>query len=326
MTLSLNYIDTLKKGKNLLAFSAGIDSVALFFLLLENNIKFDIAIVNYGIRKESIQEEEYAKYLAKKYNLKVYIAHSIKFENNFEKNARDFRYKFFEDIIEKEKYDNLLTAHQLNDQLEWLLMRLSKGAGVVELLGLKGISKKQNYTLIRPILEHSKDELLDYLKEKKYKYFIDSSNSDEKYERNYFRKHFSNKLIEKYKKGIKKSFEYLNRDKKLLIEGYREIYNHNELYIIKLENQSAKTRVIDIYLKKLGYLLSASQRAELQKEKSIVFGGKWAVEIVKDIIFIAPYLKVTMPKKHKEKYRIHKIPPKVRGYYYKYNINFFLKD
>jgi tRNA(Ile)-lysidine synthase len=244
--LSLNYIDTLRKGKNLLAFSAGVDSVALFFLLLENNIKFDIAIVNYGIRKESIQEEEYAKYLSKKYNLKIYIAHSIKFENNFEKNARDFRYNFFEEIIEREKYDNLLTAHQLNDRLEWLLMRLSKGAGVVELLGLEGISKKQNYTLIRPILEHSKDELLYYLKENNYKYFIDSSNSDEKYERNYFRKHFSNQLIKKYKKGISKSFEYLNKDKELLIKGYKQIYNYNELYIIRIENSSIKIRVIDI--------------------------------------------------------------------------------
>ena len=40
----------IKNQKNLLAFSAGVDSTALFFLLLEQNIPFDIAIVNYNIR------------------------------------------------------------------------------------------------------------------------------------------------------------------------------------------------------------------------------------------------------------------------------------
>ena len=126
----------LKGKKNLLAFSAGVDSSALFFILLAQNIKFDIAIVDYGIRKQSKEEVLHAQTLAKKYKL---FCHSIKapaFDTHFEKQARDFRYEFFESLIRIEGYDTLLTAHQLNDQLEWLLMRLTKGAGLCELLGL----------------------------------------------------------------------------------------------------------------------------------------------------------------------------------------------
>ncbi|NLN13488.1 MAG: tRNA lysidine(34) synthetase TilS, partial [Arcobacter skirrowii] len=41
----------IKSSKNLLAFSAGVDSTALFFLLLNSNIPFDIAIVDYNIRE-----------------------------------------------------------------------------------------------------------------------------------------------------------------------------------------------------------------------------------------------------------------------------------
>ena len=52
--LDLSY---LKGKKNLLAFSAGVDSSALFFLLLEHDIKFDIALVNYGTRETSDKEE-----------------------------------------------------------------------------------------------------------------------------------------------------------------------------------------------------------------------------------------------------------------------------
>ena len=54
----------IKNQKNLLAFSAGIDSSALFFLLLEQNIPFDIAIVNYNQREQSKEEVSYAKELA----------------------------------------------------------------------------------------------------------------------------------------------------------------------------------------------------------------------------------------------------------------------
>ena len=87
--------------KNLLAFSAGVDSTALFFLLLEQNISFDIAIVNYNVRIQAMQEVAYARELALKYNKQIFIR-DIKLENssNFEKTARDIRYKFFEEIID----------------------------------------------------------------------------------------------------------------------------------------------------------------------------------------------------------------------------------
>ena len=55
---------------NLLAFSGGVDSSALFFILMDRGIEFDIAIVNYHKREQSIKEVEYAKHLAKKYNKK----------------------------------------------------------------------------------------------------------------------------------------------------------------------------------------------------------------------------------------------------------------
>jgi len=314
--LYIDCIDELNSGKNLLAFSGGVDSSALFFLLLENQIKFDIALVNYGIREQSIKEQTYALTLAKRYKLKAYTIQSPQFDNNFEKNARDFRYRFFNKIIKRENYTNLITAHQLNDQMEWLLMRLVKGAGVVELLGLESKTIRDNYRLIRPILHHSKDELLEYLKKHNYKYFIDSSNSDIKYERNYFRKKFSDSLIEEYRDGISRSFEYLKDDKRVLTTGYREIFHYRELYIIELTNPAIKTRVIDIYLKRLGYLLSSSQREKLKKENSIVFGAVWAVEIIDNKIFIAPYIKKPMPKRYKESCRVANIAPKIRGYCY----------
>ena len=307
--------------RNLLAFSAGVDSSALFFLLLDNNIPFDIALVNYGTRRDSDKEEIHAKALAEKYDL---VCHTIKapaFTTNFEKNARDFRYDFFETLIKEHSYETLLTAHQLNDQLEWMLMRLTKGAGVSELIGLERVSQRKNYTLIRPLLEYSKDELLEYLETNQYPYFIDESNSDEKYERNRFRKKFSDPLITQYKEGIKRSFKYLRKDKESLEKEFETIYTEKSLRIIKLHKVTAKVKAVDLALKELGYLLSSSQREEIEKEESLVIGGEWAVELQEDQLYIAPYVTTNMPKKFKEECRVKRISSKIRPYLFQEKID-----
>lgn len=310
----------LRKQKNLLAFSAGVDSTALFFLLLEHNIKFDIALVNYGVREQAKNEELYALSLAKEYDLTAYTTKAPLFEQNFEKSARDFRYAFFDELVEKHAYDNLITGHQLNDQLEWFLMRLTKGAGVSELLGLEMVSKRKNYTLVRPLLNFSKEELLAYLDENHYDYFVDESNESEKYERNRFRKQFANKLLKEYPEGIKRSLGYLREDKDFLTGGVQELFYEKEFYLLAIESDYLRVRVVDQYLKKLGYLLSANQRERIKNEHSLVLGHLWAVEIQGKYIYIAPYRTSSMPKEFKEQCRKKKIPSKLRAYLYEEGI------
>ena len=307
----------LKEKKNLLAFSAGVDSSALFFLLHEQQISFDIALVNYGTRENSDAEEAHAKALAKQYNLHCHTIKAPTFTTHFEQHARAFRYDFFENLIHTHDYDTLLTAHQLNDQLEWLLMRLTKGAGISELIGLEAINERESYTLVRPLLEYSKEELLAYLQTNQYPSFEDESNSDEKYERNLFRKQFSDPLMAEYKEGIKRSFTYLKRDKMQLESNFERIFTQKALHVIKLHTLAAKTKAADLTLKALGYLLTAAQRQEIEKEESLVIGGKWALELQGDLLYIAPFLTTDMPKTFKENCRILKIPSKIRAYCFK---------
>jgi tRNA(Ile)-lysidine synthase len=311
----------LRDKKNLLAFSAGIDSSALFFLLIENNIKFDIAIVDYGIREESKKEVAHAHTLAKKYSLTCHSIKAPEFTNNFEKHARDFRYDFFSSLVEDKLYENILTAHQLNDCLEWLLMRLSKGAGLCELVGLAPESKLSNYMLLRPLLSFSKEELLAYLKTHKHPYFVDKSNTDVKYERNKFRTQFSDGLMSQYAQGIKKSFEYLQKDKERLENTFETLKNEKSLYVIKLHALHAKVKATDLTLKKLGYLLSAAQRNQIENEKSLVIGAQWAVEFQDELLYICPYMTDTMTKEFKEKCRVLKVPRKIRAYCFCENID-----
>ncbi len=313
-------LNLLKSNKNLLAFSAGIDSSALFFILLEHNINFDIAIVNYGLREQAKEEINYAKELADRYSKKIYIANAPKFSSNFEANARDFRYNFFNQIITKHNYNTLLTAHQLNDKLEWLLMQLSSGAGVVELSGMQEISINNGYKLVRPLLEYTKDELLEYLESNNHKYFVDESNSDTKYKRNKYRP-ISNALLEFGKNGFNKSFEILEYEAKNLKNSYKLLFKERELRVIKLENRAILPYATSYTLKELGYLLSGKERDLLKVQDSLVAGRKWAVEYSNGLLYIAPYFQSVIPKDIKEKYRIAKIPPKIRGYLFKEDIN-----
>ena len=316
-------IDTtlLQSKKNLLAFSAGVDSSALFFLLIQHNIPFDIAIVDYAVREQSKKEIEHAQMLAKQYNLQCFTADAPKFESHFEANARNFRYDFFETLIKEHGYNNLLTAHQLNDQLEWLLMRLTRGAGVSELLGLEPVSPRKNYTLIRPLLDYSKAELHTYLETNRYPYFIDESNRDEKYERNRFRKTFSDPLLAHYKEGIKRTFHYLREDKAHIKSEFETIWVEKALHIVHLGDARARVRAADLTLKQLGYLLSAAQRKEIEIHTSLVVGGVWAVAVHDNLLYIAPYLTTEMPKKFKERCRREKIPAKIRAYLYQEGID-----
>ncbi|WP_419675883.1 tRNA lysidine(34) synthetase TilS [Aliarcobacter butzleri] len=315
--MNLNF-SAIKESKNLLAFSAGVDSSALFFLLLKQNIPFDIAIVNYNVRVQSKDEVSYAKELALKYNKQIYIK-DIKLEStsNFEKMARDIRYKFFEEVIDENSYETLITAHQLNDKLEWFLMQLTKGAGLVELIGFNEFEQKENYKVYKPLLEITKEELENFLKQENIKYFIDNSNFDEKYKRNYFRHNFSDKLLNEYTNGIKKSFKYLQDDINSLNIEITPIKNFNELEIYKNQNDNnLNIRIIDNSLKKRGFLLSSAQRKEIIKQKEITISHKINITLNEDFIWICPKIEINIDKKFKEFYRINKIPKNIRNYIY----------
>ena len=310
------------KDKNLLAFSAGIDSTALFFKLLAQNIKFDIAIVDYGLREQSKEEIKYAQKLAKLYNKKCFIKEFPKGSKFSEKIARDFRYNFFEKIIYENKYQNLLTGHQLNDKFEWFLMQMSKGAGLSELIGLEEKETRVGYNLIRPLLHETKQELQEYLDSKDIKYFIDQSNYDNKYKRNEIRHNFSDEFLSKFSNGVKRSFIYLEKDKNSLFDT-NKFYELEELKIFDfVGDDNIRIRIIDKELKLRGILISKATRDEILSQREIIVSDKIAISITEDQIWIAPKCNEAMPKDFKEKCRVNKIPKNIRSYLFL--IDFFL--
>jgi len=305
-------LEYLQKNRNLLAFSGGGDSTALLFLLLEHHIDFDIAIVDYGMREEAHKEVAYAQRLAQKYDFRCFTCKAPKITNNFEANARAFRYDFFASLIHKHRFGTLLTAHHLGDRLEWFLMQLGKGAGVYELLGMQSIEERENFTLVRPLLHVSKSRLLAYLHTHNIPYFEDSSNNDTTIQRNFIRHEIAQKLLERYENGIRRSFSYLEEESTFTMP---QVFHINELsYAKRSKMRLDDIRIADKILKSRDFLMRRGDKELLKSHDAIVAGRRFAVAFSDNYILIAPYIKRVMEKSFKESCRKRKIPEKLRGY------------
>ena len=322
--LSTPVLHKLKSGRNLLAFSHGVDSTALFYLLDEADVKFDLAIVDYNVRAQSKDEIASARDLAIKFNKQIYVKSVRLGESNFEHEARTARYDFFAEICRKQGYENLILAHQFDDKFEWFLMQLGRGAGLNELLGMQELEAREDYAIARPLLGVRKCELERFLKGRNLKYFTDETNLTDRFKRGFIRAKFSEPFLDEYFSGVKKSFEFLATDALNLTP---EISNPApKIYLIK--RGRGELRGVDLACKRLGLVLSAAQRNEcarcLENGADCVLGGKVAVGAGKKFILVTPYVKPAMEKKFKEACRRLAIPPINRGFLFAAGANLAL--
>ena len=312
--LSAPVLRKLKSGRNLLAFSHGVDSTALFYLLDEASVKFDLAIVDYNVRAQSKDEIASAIRLALKFNKQIYVKSVHLGASNFEHEARAARYDFFAEICRERGYENLILAHQFDDKFEWFLMQLGRGAGLSELLGMQELEAREDYVIARPLLGVRKCDLERFLRERNLKYFTDETNLTDWFKRGFVRAKFSEPFLDEYFGGVKKSFEFLATD---VLSLTPEISNPApKIYLVK--RGPSELRGVDLACKRLGLVLSSAQRNEcarcLEKGLDCVLGGKVAVGAGVNFILVTPYIKAAMEKKFKEACRRLSIPPINRGF------------
>ena len=179
----------IKNKKVIVGFSAGPDSSAMAFLLsklsVEFNLKLVLAYFNHNWRvEEAKKEEEFTKDFALKIGAEYVIEKAPNDSLKTEEMARELRYSFFERVADKFSTDVVLLAHNKNDNIETLIYRVIKGTGIT---GLCSIPEKRDI-YYRPLLNITKSQILEYLKENNVEYKIDSSNEDVKYKRNLIRK------------------------------------------------------------------------------------------------------------------------------------------
>lgn len=207
----------LEKGDSvLICVSGGPDSVFLTYTLnylkKEFNLKLFIAHLEHGIRgKESFQDMRFVEKMSRDMGIRA-ITKRVKIKKSktrsMEEIAREERYGFFKEAAKKFKVKKIATAHNLDDQAETIMMRVIRGVSVKGLGGIPPVRKEEGYVFIRPLIELEKMEILNFLNEKRIKYRVDKTNSDEKIFRNAVRKSIL-PFLSKYNPKIKRSLSNL---------------------------------------------------------------------------------------------------------------------
>jgi tRNA(Ile)-lysidine synthase len=199
--------------KILVGVSGGPDSVCLLHILDRCRKKMALSLhivhINHGIRKsESRREEKFVKHLADMMGLPITVKfldvpfYAGRKKLTIEEAARDMRYRVFESLATKLDAKKIALGHTASDQIETVLMHLLRGSGPQGLSGISPVRKLGNTSIIRPLIELNREEILDYLKENNLAFCLDSSNRRTEYFRNRIRLKLLPLLRENYNKNI----------------------------------------------------------------------------------------------------------------------------
>ncbi|MBQ2509839.1 MAG: tRNA lysidine(34) synthetase TilS, partial [Erysipelotrichaceae bacterium] len=175
----------LKQGKYLIAVSGGPDSMALLNMAREEGLEIEVAHVNYHKRDTAKRDEKIVRSYCEQYGIPVHVkdVYPGDVKGNFQAYAREVRYAYFANLCRRYGLDGTVTAHQQDDLLETYLMQKEKKLGV-EYYGLKEETRIKGVSVIRPLLDCTKEELLSYCEKKGLDYGIDESNLTDVYTRN----------------------------------------------------------------------------------------------------------------------------------------------
>lgn len=187
------------------ACSGGVDSMALLHKL--NSLKNDLdckiiaVTVDHSIRENGAKDAQFVEEYCNKNNIKCYkfkvdVPRLAKQKQlSLESAGREARYGIFDALVSKGIATKIALAHHTQDQAETILLHLFRGAG---LSGVRGMDYKKDEYYIRPLLNTSKTEILNYINENNIPYVTDETNADSEYTRNYLRNGIYPLLLKKW--------------------------------------------------------------------------------------------------------------------------------
>ena len=154
--------------------------MALLRLLLdEGKHTLEALHCNFQLRgEESKRDEDFVTKLCQKLGVPLHVKHfdtlfyAKEYGISTEMAARELRYQWFEEMRLALHADYIAVAHHQEDQAETVLLNLIRGTGLRGLAGMKA----ENQYIIRPLLDKSKQEILDYLQSIGQDYVTDSTN------------------------------------------------------------------------------------------------------------------------------------------------------
>ncbi len=292
-------LDNLKIKKLGVAVSGGPDSLALaaFSKAYEQQrkVKFYYILVDHKIRKNSSKEAIEVKSLLKKHNIFLRILNNrILIKKNIQGQARKIRYEMISNFCKKNKTKMILTAHNLEDQVETFFIRLSRGSGLTGLSAMSPMTKfNRSIYIFRPFLDIKKKVLINVTKNIFGKYFKDPSNKNKIYLRSKVRslkkplensgivydqiiKSINNLASSKATLDsyyLKTSKEIISKTKKNVLINFDKFMSQNNEIKIKIINESIKTLKNNYYTIRSKKVLNLIENFKNENFKKSTLGG-----------------------------------------------------
>lgn len=184
--------------KLLIACSGGVDSMALLHYLHREHrrLQVDIAAVyvDHMLRGEQSRDDGrfVAAFCAQHdipfYSRAIHVPHALaEHGGNVQQLCRTMRYSYFEELMPQ--FTKLVTAHHADDQLETMLMSLTKGSSIAALSGIRVMRPFANGHVIRPFLFVTRAQIDAYMAAHDLTHREDPSNEKDTYTRNRLRHH-----------------------------------------------------------------------------------------------------------------------------------------
>jgi tRNA(Ile)-lysidine synthase len=268
-----------------IACSGGMDSIVLLHLFYSNKNKIsqgiEVLYVNHGLQKEADDWGEFCKLQCQQYGIpftQLKITESCPKGESIEAWAREKRYALIDEVMNKN--DVLFTAHHQDDQIETFFLQALRGAGPRGLASMPLIKKRGDTLHARLLLNYSRDDLKHYAENNKLTWQDDKSNSDSRYDRNYFRHKLAPVIEERWPAYRETISRLINNQKE-----YRALLDEVASADIKLA-QYKNIKSLD---------LEVVKKLSLERQKNLVFvwlkelklktpGSKNIEKIISDVI------------------------------------------
>lgn len=209
--------------------SGGADSVAMLRAYHSSGIRILAVHCNFHLRgKESDRDCDFVKALCNKLGVKLKVVdfdvaeYTSRNKMSVEMACRELRYAEFRRLKAQRGADRIAVAHNADDNVETFFLNLMRGAGIA---GLRGMLPDTG-EIVRPLLEVSRKEILEYLESIGQNYVVDSTNLRSDFRRNYIRNVIIPQLEEEWpeaKKSVNRSISNLRREENILQKEEQKI-------------------------------------------------------------------------------------------------------
>jgi tRNA(Ile)-lysidine synthase len=199
------YLSTFGKAPHIyVGFSGGMDShVLLHSVAAIIDVKKITAVhINHNLSVNALGWQQHCELVASSLNINIQ-SFSVDVDtaaSSLEQSARNSRYQVFESLLKEG--DLLLLGHHADDQAETVLYRLMRSSGPKGLAGIPVTRKIGDGQLLRPLLEVSRDDLLQYAETNQLSWVEDDSNEDVAFDRNFLRHNVVTALLERWPEAI----------------------------------------------------------------------------------------------------------------------------